>query len=345
MSGYVIILASFMLSLPEEKEPWPLSSPWGGRFLEDYAAVCQLAQFDLGSIPEKEAHHWAVLELIPSEDELTKEDLDLVLTPGKEEKEEVVLVKQVKWKWICSLSGMVPKGKKTQGKTIWGENLISRTVCRFSEGYDPIVDGAVVLAEFYPDKKKGEFPFGEIIVVSENVAKWIPPAYQFRLKHPEFFGKEFREKELLELLRHENPMIAIQSLQRLVKEKPLDREALKIALEGPADFRRPIAIYLYFSFVGKDPSEIEFYQTHPQAEGYVPPELEAAIQKADIKLLRWYMIGITGAVVEQTGVTTSARTALKKCRERALHLSLTKELRKELNRLLGRGGKLSLYEE
>jgi len=302
--------------------------------LETPAIIYHLAKFDLGKITEKDAVHWAILKLTP--EEITQEDYFQPPFKNLKKEEALCRVLKVRWKRIASL---VPSARqKEEGTAIWTDCLLLRGVCLLSLDYYPTDDGGVVLAKYNPEAKRGENPFQRIVVVGEEMAQWIPAAYQFRLKHAELFGKEFHEAKLVQLLQHENPMIAIQAAQRLAKEKRLLGKPLAAALEGPADFRRPVIIYIAcLSQTIKTSKEgAEDLSGKPLQKGDVPLELQAAIRKADPKMLRWYVMALCGVCVnrEKDIKMRLPLGALQLCQQRVKELPLDQDQRKELELLL-----------
>ncbi len=198
-----------------------------------------------------------------------------------------------------------------------------------SARYYPPYHGGFVLVQHYPEKK-GKEEFGRFVLLSEDAAKCVVAAYEFRRRNAALFGKQFKEEQLLKLLDDENPVIAIMAAQRLAQSKSdrLAGKALAAALDGPADLRLAVATYLVFVPRG------EFVPDDGKSEGEVrvPSEVASAINKADAKRLRFYAMGIS-ASASRSGLTDGAVAAMKLCRERAGKLRVDERLREELNDL------------
>ena len=88
---------------------------------------------------------------------------------------------------------------------------------------------------------------------------------------------------------------------------------------------------MYLAFASRDPNNDVAYTDDNQPGGFIPPEIENSIRKADVRLLRLYAIAIGAVVADKTGLTTNERTALKLCRDRAETLRLDGRVREELS--------------
>ena len=183
------------------------------------AAVGSLAGFDLGSISKKDAGDWVVLRLTENEGSGS---------PVLGDRNEKGFATVGKWERIASL--ISSRGAERDGKYFWATNEVAKF-----QHYNPLNEGGFVLAQHYP-KKTGKEQFGTVVLLSEDTAKWVAAAYQFRTKNADLFGKQFDEKRLLKLLGDENPMIAIMAAQRLAKAHS-DRLAGKAL--GPRSMVRP----------------------------------------------------------------------------------------------------------
>ena len=134
------------------------------------AAVRSLAGFDLGFISEKDAGDWAVLRLTETEGSGIR-----VLGDRNEKGFATV----GKWERIASL---IPSpGAERAGKYFWATSETAEF-----QHYWPLNDGGFILAQHYP-KKIGKEQFGTIVVLSEDTAKWVAAAYQFREERRSFW--------------------------------------------------------------------------------------------------------------------------------------------------------------
>ena len=307
---------------PSGDEDW-LKEKEGYRSFADYQAVKDVAEFDLGSISDKDAANWAVLRIVASD----ISGSPLISGSGKTLK-SAGIASLGGWERIGTLRplpNVKPKGVYdcTDPATAGEPYIVT-----LGSTYHPLYYGGVVLAQHYPEKA-GKGQFGTIVMLSEDTAKWVPAAYEFRRKNADLFGKQFKEHRLVQLLGDENPMIAVMAAQRLAGANLLTGKALGAALDGPADFRRAVAIYL--AFASRNPeSDESYYDKH--SDDRPPPEIESAIRKADVKMLRLYAMAL--AEVSDEGFTTEERAAaLKLCRERAKALHLDKKLQEELNNI------------
>ncbi len=304
---------------PSDGVPWT-EIRQARRALDVYAAVRDLAEFDLGTISEKDAPHWAILRI--DADEFSGDGLP----DDPKCKFRGGTINKGEWERMGSLIPS-PDARRT-GTYDWLERGPLKQSSRFSGAYYPLYYGGFILAQHYPEKK-GKEQFGTLVVLSEDTAKWVPAAYEFRHKNADLFGKELKQEQLVKLLGDENPMIAIMAAQRLATSQPFAGKALGAALDGPGDFRRPVAIYL--AFASRDPNQDVAYSVRNPSDGYVPPEIASAIAKADAKMLRLYAIAIAAVAREKTGLTTNQRTALKLCRAQAETLHLDEKLQEELS--------------
>ena len=190
-----------------------------------------------------------------------------------------------------------------------------------------------MLAEHFPEKK-GADQFGRTVVLPEDIAKWIPAAYEFRQKNTKIFGEgELEEHALIELLHDKNPMIAIMAAQRLARGRHLSSAATDAMLDGPADSRRVLAFYLRLTPAGStDPHQL-IPPEKPQGESWVTPGMKAAIDKADGAMLRSYLLAIRSSWVGPEDNEHSYVPLLSLSRQRAGALKLDRELRQELDSL------------
>ncbi len=277
------------------------------------AAVGSLAGFDLGSISKKDAGDWVVLRLTENEGSGS---------PVLGDRNEKGFATVGKWERIASL--ISSRGAERDGKYFWATNEVAKF-----QHYNPLNEGGFVLAQHYP-KKTGKEQFGTVVLLSEDTAKWVAAAYQFRTKNADLFGKQFDEKRLLKLLGDENPMIAIMAAQRLAKAHSdrLAGKALGAALDGPADMRLAVAVYL--GFAARDEDANFDYKANNEGDARVPSELASAIKNADAKRLRLYALGISAGAPPRV-LTANVRVGMELCRQRALTLQLDPKLRDELN--------------
>ncbi len=305
---------AFLLSFVGDPvvEPTPTEATETPTGPED-AAVGSLAGFDLGSISKKDAGDWAVLRLTKALGNGF---------PVVDDRNEKGFATGGTWERIGSLTPSPSADRAGEYHWVTGE------IANFQH-YRPLNDGGFILAQHYP-KKSGKEQFGTVVVLSEDTAKWVAAAYQFRTKNADLFGEHLDEQRLLKLLGDENPMIAIMAQQRLAKAHSdrLTGKSLGAALGGPADLRLAVAVYL--GFAARDEDAAFDYVAKNEGDARVPPEFTSAIKNADAKRLRLYALGIS-AGADPRVLTANVRVGMKLCRERAETLQLDPKLRNELN--------------
>ena len=308
MSIFAVFLSVSLLGAPDSNEDL-------SRFYPDLQALDGVAGLDLGSIPEKDAASWAVLRISPSEESGSAQMPGyfrgkLIVPPGGRSG----IVNKGEWERIGPL--VATPNAKTKGTFDWLENQAhGRDQNRLTHFHYVFYDGGVALAQQFPEKA-GKEQFGTIIMLPDDVGKWVPRAYAFYRENRAVFGERLQEAQLVKLLGDENPMIAIMAAQRLAKAKRLAGKALTAALSGPAGSRRGVAIDLAIA-------------SHDAEDPYVPPEITSAIDKADANMLHWYALGLFLAAERVT--ENGPKTLLGLCRQQAKLLPHDEQLKSELD--------------
>ena len=264
-----------------------------------------------GFISEKDAGDWAVLRLTETEGSGIR-----VLGDWNEKGFATV----GKWERIASL---IPSpGAERAGKYFWATSETAEF-----QHYWPLNYGGFILAQHYPKKGRQGAVWhnsGAVRRHREMGGRGIPVPREERRSSweaarraaaPEAPGRRKSDD------RHHGRTAACRGAFR-----PVRRGRRRPVVDGPADLRLAVAVYLGFAARDED---TPFDYAKNERDARVPPELASAIKKADAKSCAstpW-----ESAAAPPRVLTGNVRVGMKLCRERAMTLKLDLKLRTELN--------------